>query len=474
MNGESVIVWFRDDLRLADHPALTAAVQSGLPVLPVYLWSPAEEYPWEPGAASRWWLHQSLRSLEVSLGKLGLRLILRRGPSLEALRALAAEVRAKAVFWNRRYEPAIVERDKAVKASLRASGIEAQSFPGNLLREPWTIRNTAGQPFRVFTAFWKACRIGPPTQEPLPPPKFARAPMQWPASAALRDLALEPQIDWAAGLRETWRPGETAAVEQMDRFLESGLRTYGHARDIPAETGTSGLSPYLHFGEISPRQVWHRAARIASETEAAPYLRQLIWREFAYHMLFHFPATPSEPFNSRFARFPWQYDRTAFRAWSKGLTGYPMVDAGMRQLWHTGWMHNRVRMIAASFFVKHLLIPWQHGARWFWDTLVDADLANNTFGWQWAAGCGADPAPYFRIFNPVLQGERFDPRGHYIRRWIPELSSLPDRWIHCPWKAPKQILKEAGIVLGSTYPAPIVDHQLARERALDAFKSACR
>lgn len=469
MTRASVLVWFRDDLRLADNPAFSAAVKSGLPVVPIYLWAPEEEHPWEPGAASRWWLHQSLRSLEVSLRKLGLRLILRCGPSAETLSVLAAEVQAKSIFWNRRYEPAIVERDKTIKTSLRKSGVDAQSFPGNLLHEPWTIRNTAGQPFRVFSPFWKAYGINQPVEEPLPAPKFAQAPEQWPASVALDDLALEPTIDWTAGLRDSWKAGESAANEQLDEFLESGLHTYSEGRDNPAETGTSRLSPYLHFGEISPRQIWHTIQREASEAVAGPYLRQLIWREFAYHMLFHFPTTPNEPFNSKFARFPWQYDRDAFRAWSKGLTGYPMVDAGMRQLWHTGWMHNRVRMIVASFLVKHLLIPWQHGAQWFWDTLVDADLANNTFGWQWAAGCGADPAPYFRIFNPVLQGEKFDSQGSYIRRWIPEIGGLPDRWIHCPWKAPAQILNQAGIVLGSTYPAPIVNHELARKRALDGF-----
>lgn len=469
MKLESVIVWFRDDLRLADNPAFTAAIKSGLPVLPVYLWAPEEEHPWEPGAASRWWLHRSLQSLEVSLHKLDLRLILRRGPSAEALSVLAAEVHAKSIFWNRRYEPTIVKRDKAIKSSLRQSGIDAQSFPGNLLHEPWTIENTAGKPFRVFTPFWKAYGLGQSPQEPLPAPKFAQAPGQWPASVSLHDLALEPQIDWAAGLREDWKAGETGAIEQVDRFLESSLNSYSEGRDHPAEPGTSRLSPYLHFGEISPRQIWHKIQREVSEAVAGPYLRQLVWREFAYHMLFHFPTTPSESLNSKFARFPWRYDRNAFHAWSKGLTGYPMVDAGMRQLWHTGWMHNRVRMLVASFLTKHLLISWQHGAKWFWDTLVDADLANNTFGWQWAAGCGADAAPYFRIFNPVLQGEKFDPQGAYVRHWIPEIGRLPNRWIHCPWQAPEQVLKQAGIVLGGTYPAPIVDHQTARRRALDAF-----
>jgi len=464
-----VIVWFREDLRLADNPALTAAIQSHLDVIPVYIWSPGEERPWQPGAASRWWLHQSLNSLERSLQRLGSRLILREGQCAETLGALAAEVNASSVFWNRRYEPSIIERDKKIKTSLRESGIDAQSFPGNLLHEPWTVRNTAGQPFRVFTAFWNAYGASQPPQEPLPAPQHIPAPARWPTSVKLADLALEPKIDWAGGLRKSWKPGESGANEQLGRFVRSSLHSYSDGRNTPAEDGTSLLSPHLHFGEISPRQLWHETRNHSMESKSEPYLRQLIWREFAYHLLFHLPGLQREPLRPEFARFPWRHDRGAFHAWTKGLTGYPMVDAGMRQLWHTGWMHNRVRMITASFLVKHLLLPWQRGAEWFWDTLVDADLANNTFGWQWAAGCGADAAPYFRIFNPVLQGEKFDREGCYIRHWIPEIGGLSNRWIHCPWKAPSEVLSSAGIVLGRTYPMPIIDHQFARKRALDAF-----
>ena len=469
MSRPTVIVWFRDDLRVADNPALIAAVESGLPVVPIFIWSPQEEHPWEPGGASCWWLHQSLCSLDRSLRDVGSRLIIVDGASGEALVRLAENVQARSIFWNRRYEPAIIARDKKLKTSLRDSGIDARSFPGNLLYEPWSIQNSSGQPFRVFTPFWKALRAGEPPQDPFPKPKHIAIPSQWPESLEIAGLALEPRIDWAGGLRENWMPGEAGANRQLERFLQNRLHSYDEDRNRPDETGTSRLSPHLHFGEISPRQVWQSIQRQTSEGEKEAYLRQIMWREFAYHLLFHHPKTPREPLHPEFARFPWRFDRKAFRAWTKGLTGYPLVDAGMRQLWHTGWMHNRMRMVTASFLIKHLLIPWQRGAEWFWDTLVDADLANNTFGWQWTAGCGADATPYFRIFNPTLQGEKFDPNGEYVRKWIPEIARLPTRWIHEPWAAPSQILRDAGEELGGGYPFPIIDHVVARKRALEAF-----
>lgn len=385
------------------------------------------------------------------------------------LARMAAKVHAKSVFWNRRYEPAVMARDKKIKQSLRDSGVDAQSFSGNLLHEPWTIQNASGQPFRVFTPFWKASRVEKSPHEPLPAPTRVAASPQWPSSVHINELALEPRIDWAEGLRESWMPGETGANHLLKNFLRNGLGSYEAHRDCPGEPGTSRLSPHLRFGELSPRQVWHAALRLDSERAAEAYLRQIAWREFSHHLLFHFPKTPREPLHPEFAQFPWQFDRRAFQSWTKGLTGYPLVDAGMRQLWRTGWMHNRVRMIVASFLVKHLLISWQHGTKWFWDTLVDADLANNTFGWQWSAGCGADAAPYFRIFNPVLQGEKFDPEGQYVRRWVPEIGRLPDRWIHKPWMAPPHAQRDAGIELNRTYPLPIIDHTIARQRALDAF-----
>ena len=443
MTDGPALVWFRQDLRVANNPALNAALERGTAVVPVYVWSPEEEGAWSPGAASRWWLHQSLAALSGEIEKRSSRLIIRRGPALETLGRLATEIGASAVFWNRRYEPAAIARDREVKAKLVASGLAVESFNGNLLYEPWTIRNAGGQPFQVFTAFWRACSNQAVAPLAEGAPRRLPAPGEWPHTLRLTDLALEPAKDWAGGLREAWEPGEAGALRQLRRFLHDALTDYPTNRDRPALAGTSRLSPHLHFGEISPRLVWDEVhgAMDAHRTAAEAFLRQLGWREFAYHLLYHFPETPERALRSQFDRFPWRMNPEHFRAWQRGETGYPLVDAGMRELWRTGWMHNRVRMVAASFLVKHLLIGWQEGAAWFWDTLVDADLANNTLGWQWVAGCGADAAPYFRIFNPAVQAKKFDPAGAYQKRWAPE-----------------------------THP-PIVDHAEARARALLALES---
>jgi deoxyribodipyrimidine photo-lyase len=471
------LLWFRQDLRLADNPALLAAVRRGGPVIPVFIWSPEDEGRWQPGAASRWWLHQSLAQLDVSLRQRGSRLIIRRGPTLEAFRELLDQSGATAVYWNRRYEPALISRDTSVKTALRHDGLITESSNGALLFEPWTVQTQKGQPYQVFSSFWKAC-LGQP--EPAPPedaPSHIDTPRHWPATLKLTDLGLEPTIDWAGGLRASWCPGEAGAFAQLKRFLEEALSAYPTGRDRPDRLGTSRLSPHLHFGEVSARQIWfavreQRAARGTHRCARAihSYSRELGWREFAHHLLFHFQHAPEQPLRKEFASFPWKPDPENLRAWQRGQTGYPIVDAGMRELWHTGWMHNRVRMVVASFLVKDLLIPWQEGAAWFWDTLVDADLANNTLGWQWTAGCGADAAPYFRIFNPVTQGEKFDPEGDYVRHWVPELSKLPNEWVHRPWEAPPGILADVGIRLGSTYPQPIVHHREARSRSLEAFQ----
>ena len=329
----------------------------------------------------------------------------------------------------------------------------------------------AGKPFQVFTPFWKTCLSLVESTTPLSTSTRFSAPDQWPNSVPLVSLQLEPKIDWTGGIRSTWSPGEDGAQRELRRFLEKALPGYSEHRDRPDEIQTSRLSPYLHFGEISPRQVWHAVRKYTSENpdrqrSAEAYLRQLGWREFAHHLLFHFPYTVDQPLRAEFADFPWRDNVTDLQAWQRGQTGYPLVDAGIHELWTTGWMHNRVRMVVASFLIKHLLLPWQAGDRWFWDTLVDADLANNTLGWQWVAGCGADAAPYFRIFNPVMQGEKFDPHGDYVRRWVPELKRLPAEWIHKPWEAPTNVLSEAGVKLGTIYPEPIVDHHNARIRAL--------
>ncbi len=475
------LVWFRHDLRLADNPALLAAVRRGGPVIPVFIWAPTEESRWQAGSASRWWLHESLARLDSSLRERGSRLTIRTGPTGETIRDLIDQSGATAVYWNRRYEPALTSRDSNLKSALRHDGLIADSFNGGLLFEPWTVLNQKGQPFRVFSAFWKACLRQPAPAPPDDAPSLIQNARHWPATLRLTDLGLEPTIDWTGGFRASWCPGEAGASEQLDCFVKEALPGYPTDRNRPDRPGTSRLSPHLHFGEISARQIWfavHEQQRGAGTRPCAEAIRnyasELGWREFAHHLLFHFPHTPDQPLRTEFTDFPWKVDRKALRAWQRGRTGYPIVDAGMRELWHTGWMHNRVRMIVASFLVKDLLIPWQEGAAWFWDTLVDADLPNNTLGWQWTAGCGADAAPYFRIFNPVSQGEKFDPNGDYVRHWVPELKRLPPEWVHQPWEAPACVLADAGIELGRTYPRPIVDHNAARARALEARRLMSR
>lgn len=466
------LLWSRHDLRLADNPALATAIRRGRPIIPVFIWAPEEEGDWPPGSASQWWLHQSLASLEKDLRRAGSRLIIRCGPTAQTLRDLVRETGAGAVFWNRRYEPAITARDAHLQESLKADGIEVESFSAALLHEPWTIQNKSGKPFQVFTPFWRHCLTLPDPPEPAPAPKQIPAPTKWPRSTPLAELELEPRINWAAGLRATWKPGTAGAAGLLQHFVATARANYSEDRNRPDLSGTSHLSPHLHFGEISPRQVWHAfrsGAGVSPAWRNSQFPTELGWREFAHHLLHHFPHTPTEPLRAEFKHFPWHPNAATLRAWQRGRTGIPLVDAGMRELWAIGWMHNRVRMVVASFLVKNLLIPWQEGARWFWDTLVDADLAQNTLGWQWTAGCGADAAPYFRIFNPVSQGAKFDPNGDYIRRWIPELAKLPAKWIHQPWAAPANELAAARVRLGTTYPKPIVSLAISREVALEAY-----
>jgi deoxyribodipyrimidine photo-lyase len=449
MNGPT-IVWFRHDLRLDDNPALAAAAARGA-VVPVFIWAPDEEQPWAPGAASRWWLHHSLEKLAAALAKAGAPLVIRSGGSLEVLRAVAKECGASGVVWNRRYEPAVVTRDTQIKKALAADGLAVESFNGSLLFEPMHVATKEGRPYQVFTPFWRALLAKDEPAEPVAAPRRLRAAEASPRTESLAALRLLPPIAWDGTMTKTWAPGAAGGERRLARFLDAALAGYATDRDRPDREGTSSLSPHLHFGEISPRRVWHAVRAAVGGTPAAKitrggaeaYLRELGWREFANHLLFHFPHTSDAPLRADYAKFPWANDPVGLRAWQRGRTGYPIVDAGMRQLWATGWMHNRVRMIVASFLVKDLRVSWLEGARWFWDTLVDADLAANTLGWQWAAGCGADAAPYFRIFNPTTQGEKFDPDGSYANRW-------------------------AG--LGPDYPEPIVDHAAARKLALEALK----
>jgi deoxyribodipyrimidine photo-lyase len=450
------VVWFRDDLRLHDHAALSAAARTGLPIAACYVHDAKAAD--SLGAARRWWLHGSLAALGAQIAARGGALALRQGRAVQAVTAFAVENAAKEVHCSKSYAP---EGRRA----------EQELLAGDSLFEPDQVRTQSGGAFKVFTAFWNACQRVQAIGTPLPVPalRFAGSVVQ---GESLERLELRPRSpNWAVGLETAWTPGEEAARARLAAFADGPLRAYRVDRDRPDRDGSSRLSPHLCFGEVSARTVWMAASNSSSES-AAVFRRELGWREFARHLVWHWPRFTRESFRPEFRRFPWRDDAAAMRSWQRGLTGYPLVDAGMRQLWRTGWMHNRVRMVAASFLTKHLLLKWQHGAAWFWDTLVDADLANNSVGWQWVAGSGADAAPYFRIFNPVLQAQKFDPDGRYVRSWVPELAELPTRFVHDPASAPPAVLRAAGVDLGTTYPVPVVPHAAARARALGAYAAA--
>ena len=475
-DSRPVIIWFRDDLRLADNLAVAAAAATGQPLVACYVLDETGPNAQALGGAARWWLHHSLAALAVHLEALGGALILRRGPAASAIASLVAETRATDIHVTASPEPGAAGLEQTLQKTLGDQGVTVHTHAGALLFPREALRTKSGRPFKVFTPFWKACLQLHDPGEPIEVPKRLRPHGGKLESEPLDSWGLKPRRpDWARGFVDLWMPGERGAHARLERFLEEGLERYPDLRDRPDLEGTSGLSPHLRFGELSPRQVWHvvrsvMAVRAPARTGGDAYLRQLGWREFSYYLLSHWPILPREPFRSEFADFPWRSDPDLLERWQQGLTGYPFVDAGMRQLWRTGWMHNRVRMVVASFLVKHLLIPWQHGAAWFWDTLVDADLANNSASWQWVAGSGADAAPYFRIFNPIIQGKKFDPEGNYVRRWVPELADLAVNDIHEPWNASVETLDEAGVRLDQDYPRPIVEHAAARARALEAYE----
>ena len=470
----TTIVWFRDDLRLADNPALAWAAERG-DVIALYIYDDATEGLRALGGAQRWWLRQSLDALDRSLRGLGGKLLIKKGQPLDVLDRVIAENGVSAVCWNRLYSQPAITRDTAIKQSLKQRQLAVQTFNANLIHEPLEVKNLSGGNFKVFTPFWKNISAAP-VHHPTPVPNLNFKPTSDASSAA--DLPLSPApVDWSQGWDNLHRPGEEGAIQQLQSRLDAIFDRYGEDRNFPGIEGTSRLSPHLRFGEISPRQVWHTTLAAlestgASETSRAnawAFLREIGWREFSQYLLFHFPTLGRENWKPEFDGFPWGNNPDFIKAWERAETGYPIVDAGLRELWHTGWMHNRVRMIVASFLIKHLIVDWRIGEAWFWDTLVDACPASNTASWQWVAGSGADASPYFRIFNPITQSEKFDPKGTYVRRWVPELKRLDDRQIHQPWTAPDLVLRAAGVVLGKTYPHPIVDHGAARQAALAAY-----
>lgn len=469
-----VIVWLRRDLRIKDNPALQAAAVSGQPVVVVYIYESGQS--WAPGGATRWWLHHSLTDLANSLKSLGNRLRVFSGDAKDILQSVVDETGADTVLWNRRYEPDCIDCDAHIKKQLTTDGLTVNSYPGNYCHEPWQVCREGKHPYRVFTAYWRASLKHESIEltaeiEKLPGRRGSLA-----DEVSIDWLGLLPTINWDRHFKDNWTPGESNAQALLDQLLKDKINDYDSGRDLPSIDGTSRLSPHLAFGEISPRQI-NAAIRaglqngsLMDDENTETYLREIGWRDFANHLLYHFPATTTEPLDSRFGKFPWRKIKPAeLKRWQQGNTGIPLVDAGMRQLWQTGWMHNRVRMVVGSLLIKNLGYHWKEGAHWFWDTLVDADLASNTMGWQWVAGSGADAAPYFRVFNPVRQGERFDKDGDYVKHWVPEIAKLPKKYIHAPWTAPADVLDTAGIKLGETYPAPIVDLAESRKEALARF-----
>jgi deoxyribodipyrimidine photo-lyase len=462
------IAWLRNDLRVSDNPALSAAVRASDKVIALYIHEATDGIR-PPGAAARWWLHQSLAALADDLAERGIALQVASGDTETCVLRAVSEHKAEAVFWNRRYAPGECKVDSAIKTALRGEGLTVESFAANVLVEPWDIATGQRKPYSVFTPFWNSLKQRD-IASPLRRPDRSEPVAEHPADADYRQPA------WAAKLHEHWTPGEAGAHKALDDFLDERLDDYPEGRDFPGRAATSRLSPHLRFGEISPRQIWHAAQAIVHAEHgraAAPqkFLTELAWRDFNFHQLYHRPDISTQPMQPQYAGMHWRHSERDLEAWKRGRTGFPIVDAGMRELWATGYMENRVRMLVASLLAKNLLIDWRLGEQWFWDCLVDGDVANNPGNWQWVAGSGLDASPYFRIFNPVTQSERFDGDGDYVRRWVPELAALPDKWIQAPFMAPPEVLRAAGIKLGHDYPQPIVDLKTSRERALQAQKN---
>ncbi|MEQ3747170.1 MAG: deoxyribodipyrimidine photo-lyase [Henriciella sp.] len=467
-------MWFRRDLRLHDNPALNAAVQTGASVVCLYILE-TDSALRPMGGASQWWLDKSLKRLRESIEDIGGQLLLKRGLARETLDEIVSQTGANAVFWNRRYDQADRDIDSDIKQSLKQQGLGAESYNGSLLTEPWTQKTGSGGYYKVFTPYWKSVQANyQPSAEINAPTQLKSVPKI--ETENIEDWVLHPtKPDWSNEFEPKWVPGEKGAAQRLQAFISGPVSEYKDHRNRPdLEKGTSGLSPHLAFGEIGPAQIWRATqAKIkagdANQANAMTFLSEVVWREFSYVLLYHNPDLATENYKPAFNAMPWREDEAGLKAWQQGRTGYPIVDAGMRQLWATGWMHNRVRMIVASFLTKHLLLHWSHGEDWFWDTLVDADPAANSASWQWTAGSGADAAPYFRVFNPITQGEKFDESGDYVRKWCPELARLPHKFLYQPWEAGPLILHAAGVKLGETYPHPIVDHKEGRQRALDAY-----
>lgn len=477
---QKTIVWFRKDLRIHDHQALSEAVKRGI-IIPIFIWSKDEEQYLTANAPSLWWLHHSLLALQQTFQKkYGVSIIIREGTSLDVLIDIIQETKADAVYFNERYEPAMIEIDQVIIHRLNIDKIEVRTFHSHLIFKPYSIFNLSGDPYKIFTPYWKKC-LKEPIPRPFPIPRFIQADNQDVSTLSVEQLNLLSTIRSHKKFHQYWTPGENGAISAWEKFIDNGLDNYKFGRDFPHLNDVSRLSAHLAWGDISPKAIWYSAdhflqnsenigckAQLEEQVEA--FKRQLVWRDFGYHQLIHFPNITHKPLREQFQAFPWEDNHQDFINWKKGMTGYPLIDAGMRELWETGTIHNRVRMVVASFLVKHLLIPWTKGAQWFQETLVDFDLANNSMGWQWASGCGLDSAPYFRIFNPMIQSEKFDKNGDYIRSWIPELAKLPFPYIHRPWDAPAHILESAKITLGETYPHKIIDHDFARKRALAGYE----